>query len=277
VTSPAEHTPVYKQLIGYVKRGYAALNEEHQAEIRNFVQSCQHREGAYIDRAGNPDCYYSLFGVWLSLATGLSESLDKHKQFLRQANRKQENLADEFSILLIKHSVAADNFKKPSRFYLLKKMLFTKSHVSLFYRLFLFVLIVDAFYPGKLLYAAARGILVFISPPAGSPCSVRAAFITGRHVTGLDVKKEQKVLLDFFVHGKGFKSFADAGEVDLLSTAVALFALKTIEADLRMIAPDCLDLIQQNYSNGAFLAGNGDGVRDLEYTFYGLLALGILV
>jgi len=63
----------------------------------------------------------------------------------------------------------------------------------------------------------------------------------------------------------------------LLSTAVASFALKTANSDLRLVRPACLKLIEQNYSNGAFLAGNGDKMRDLEYTFYGLLALGVLI
>ena len=33
---------------------------------------------------------------------------------------------------------------------------------------------------------------------------------------------------------------------------------------------------QQNFSNGAFLSGDGDTTTDAEYTFYGLLALGVL-
>ncbi|MFA5330143.1 MAG: hypothetical protein WC384_20280 [Prolixibacteraceae bacterium] len=35
--------------------------------------------------------------------------------------------------------------------------------------------------------------------------------------------------------------------------------------------------IPENYANGAFLSGDGDLTEDLEYTFYGLLALGVLV
>ena len=84
-------------------------------------------------------------------------------------------------------------------------------------------------------------------------------------------------LLSFFEEGRGFKAFPQVGTADLLSTAAALFALKEAGADLRIIAPSCLHFIQENYSSGAFLAGNGDEIRDLEYTFYGLLALGTLV
>jgi hypothetical protein len=63
----------------------------------------------------------------------------------------------------------------------------------------------------------------------------------------------------------------------MLSTGVALFVLKETGYDLRMIKPGCLDFIQENYSAGAFLSGDGDVTKDLEYTFYGLLALGSLL
>ena len=62
----------------------------------------------------------------------------------------------------------------------------------------------------------------------------------------------------------------------MLSTAVALFALNYAESDLRLLKPACLDFIQQNFADGAFLSGDGDQTADLEYTFYGLLALGVL-
>jgi hypothetical protein len=82
--------------------------------------------------------------------------------------------------------------------------------------------------------------------------------------------------MQYFEKGKGFKVFPEQGNADLLSTAVSLFGLKKIGADLRIVSPVCLDLVQQNYDNGAFLSGDGDSSRDLEYTFYGLLTLGVL-
>jgi len=62
----------------------------------------------------------------------------------------------------------------------------------------------------------------------------------------------------------------------MLSTAVALFALNYVDYDLRLLKPSCLDFIGQNFSDGAFLSGDGDPTADVEYTFYGLLALGVL-
>lgn len=276
MASQSYTTPVYRQFIGFIEKGYAALTIEHQQEVRKFIQSCQHRDGLFTDRAGTPDYYYSLFGTWLSLGVGLIHTRKDLEQHPPQQKENFKNPIDEFASLLIKASITKGSFKKPSNLFLLKKLFLRKGPVSIYYRFFLFVLIVDATCRKRRLYLPARVIMVFISPPAGAPCSIQAAYTTVRHKSGLDVNKEQKVLFDFFVREKGFKTFMDLEEVDMLSTAVALFALRTTGADLRAIAPDCLNFIQENYCNGAFLAGNGDKARDLEYTFYGLLALGIL-
>ena len=61
---------------------------------------------------------------------------------------------------------------------------------------------------------------------------------------------------------------------DLLSTAVALYALHFLDADIRIMKPDCLIFIDDLYDNGGFRATKYDSVTDVEYTFYGLLALG---
>lgn len=63
---------------------------------------------------------------------------------------------------------------------------------------------------------------------------------------------------------------------DLLSTAVALYSLYFAGADLRKIRPACLDYIDSLFHNGGFSANSIDPDTDIEYTFYGLLALGAL-
>jgi len=91
-----------------------------------------------------------------------------------------------------------------------------------------------------------------------------------------DGSKETELLMSFACESGGFKAFAHLDQADMLSTAVALFALKFTGSDLRLLKPACLDFIQSNYFDGAFLSGDGDPTADVEYTFYGLLALGVL-
>lgn len=260
-----------------MRKGFEALNDKNQEEVKEFVKSRQHAEGGFTDRSGKPDFYYSLFGTWLAVAFDMVHVIEKHNKFIQKAEKKDEHSLDEFIILLIKTSLNNNNIKKPSLFQLTGKLIMKGSTINVFYRVFLLVLVYDSLYRRKFLYPVAGKILIFYSPQSDSPCSIHAAYALARSETGLNIYREQEKLLSFFDEGKGFKAYSNMNDADLLSTAVALFALKTTGADLRYIAPDCLEMIQKNYDRGAFLSGDGDETRDLEYTFYGLMALGIIV
>lgn len=275
--SKSSDIPIYHQFIGLVQKGFATLDAKSQAEVIKFVQSCQHSGGGFTNRAGRPDMYYSLFGVWLAAAIGLEKTLEKHIRFILENAEVQKEPVDAFAEILIQIVLFKNEFKKPPKLKLLRMAFQDAGKVNVFYRLFLFLLTFDALYRNKVIHFFARPALSFYSPSAESPCSIHAALAAARQKAGLGSKKEAKVLLSFFEDGKGFKAFREVDEPDLLSTAVALFALKFAGTDLRLVTPTCLELIQQNYRAGAFLAGNGDEMRDLEYTFYGLLALGTMV
>ena len=75
----------------------------------------------------------------------------------------------------------------------------------------------------------------------------------------------------------GFLANRHAPIPDLLSTATALFALHAIGRSLdpiRAICTEFVDLLWQD--NGGFSGHPADDVPDCEYTFYALLALGVL-
>jgi hypothetical protein len=109
-----------------------------------------------------------------------------------------------------------------------------------------------------------------------SPCSEVAAKVFLQKMMNQNGSKEEELLKSFACETGGFKAFAHLNNADMLSTAVALFALNFAGSDLRLLKPDCLNFIHQNYADGAFLSGDSDQTRDLEYTFYGLLALGVM-
>ena len=109
-----------------------------------------------------------------------------------------------------------------------------------------------------------------------SPCSLAAAEAVINRVLGKSVK-EVEIKLKSFYRGKGdFAALQRAPITDLLSTAVALYALHFIDSNLTDIKPDCLTFVDNLYLNGGFRATNLDFDIDIEYTFYGLLALGAL-
>lgn len=75
----------------------------------------------------------------------------------------------------------------------------------------------------------------------------------------------------------GFLPFPDAPLPDLLTTAVALHTLDALQAPLEPVRESCLDFIDTLWSAAGGFHGNwGDDDLDIEYTYYGLLALGHL-
>ncbi len=75
----------------------------------------------------------------------------------------------------------------------------------------------------------------------------------------------------------GFTPFPGAPMPDLLSTGVALHALDGLQIPLQGIREICLDFIDTLWTaEGGFFGTWDDELLDLEYTYYGLLALGHL-
>lgn len=274
---PLSEISVVYQFINLVQKGFAALDTESQTQVMQFLHNSQTENGGFVNRAGNSDLYYSLFGVWIASGIGQEEILEKHRQFVLEKKSAKNNQVEEFALLIIRAFLFQNKIRKPSVYKLMRTAFLAGHKTSIYYRIFLFLLTVDAFYNRNIIRFFGRMALPFFSPPDDSPCSLYASVLVARQRAGLKTEKEVNILLEYFDDEKGFKTFKEVAKADLLSTAVALFALKTAEADLRMVKPACLNLIQQNFSDGAFFAGNGDELRDLEYTFYGLLALGILV
>ncbi|MEM7015189.1 MAG: prenyltransferase/squalene oxidase repeat-containing protein, partial [Verrucomicrobiota bacterium] len=75
----------------------------------------------------------------------------------------------------------------------------------------------------------------------------------------------------------GFLPFEGAPMPDLLSTAVTLHALDGLQAPIEKLKEHCLDYVDTLWTaEGGFHGSWEDDELDLEYTYYGLLALGHL-
>ncbi len=271
-------TPVYLQLVSYVRAGFLALDKDVQNEIKSFIESQQHKNGAFIDRAGKPDLYYSLFGLWLSLATEKHQELSALKGFALEKNEIEHNsLIEELALELIKTGLNSKK-EKQSSISIVRTILKKGRTIDMSYQFFLIALVIDAGGKHKgMVYFFARIWLFFYKGHNNIPCSLVSALIFARKMVGLNSNKLHKKLDHYIFESGGFKAFESVNNADGLSTGVALFALKESNYDLRFIIPGCLNFVQNNYSGGAFLSGDGDETKDLEYTFYGLLALGNMV
>jgi hypothetical protein len=276
VKNQAVYLPFYLQFIAEIEKGFLMLDQTSRAEVADFVKTKQHKNGAFTDRAGNPDLYYSLFGAWLSKALNLDEQLTSLRNFILSGKFDFQKGVSQFSVLLLGLLTGVPEYRKTGMIKLVRFFRETKN-LSPAYRFFLFMLSFDALYgKNQLIYFFTRIILRFYKPSEDLPCSFLAALLLAKFITGGKINRETLLLQAFFEKGQGFKAFREQPNADLLSTAVALFALKKTGTDLRLLAPDCLKLAEENYVDGAFLSGDGDFSRDLEYTFYGLLILGTL-
>lgn len=275
--SKQKSIPIYKLLVQNVKKGFEALDSSSQQEIKNFIKSQQNKSGGFVDRGGTADLYYSLFGLWLSLATEqkeLQKQLQKYTSTLIEGQTKSP--VEDLALLLINSEL--DSKLKKSMVSILRTVFKKGRLIELSYQFFLITLVIDATGRNtKFYYLFARIWLFFYKPKGNIPCSLESALIYARKTVGLKYKNAQNNLNIFAVESSGFRAFESVETSDSLSTGVALFVLRETGFDLRMITPGALGFIQDNYCSGAFLSGDGDQTKDLEYTFYGLLALGSLV
>lgn len=272
------NTGFLSELISFASTGFNALDEQSRSETKEFIISQQNRSGGFNDRGGVPDAYYSLFGFFLSRAVSINESEVRLKTFIKEEKGFKKNLINRCCIAIIENETGSGLLKKISG---LTGILFTflsgSGGLSSSYQYFIVLLALDSYrLNNSLTRLIVRTFLRKNEIRDSMPCPVQAAHLVLKLKVGLDTGNEQHRISGFFDEGKGFKAFYDSENADLLSTAVALFALRMGKYDLIRVRHTCLLLLQDSYHSGAFVAGNGDEERDTEYTFYGLLALGLL-
>lgn len=297
------NTPFYVQMIGLLENALGLLDEQGREEVLQFILDRQNEDGGFCDRGHSSDLYYSLFGLLILRAMEkngivyqenhpqqeslsfkkeqdlISASLIKLTQFThRQTTLKVPGFIERCCLVLLQSEL---KLKRITRFRSMISLGRTfwkeRASINLSYRSFVLFLTLDAVLPvSSFMKGPARRMMERTVINEYSPCSEVAAKVFLNKMIGKENSKEVELLHSFASPTGGFKAFNHLGRADMLSTAVALFALKYADADLRLIKPSSLEFIQSNYSAGAFLSGDGDMTEDVEYTFYGLLALGVL-
>jgi len=294
VNNSSKHTPVYEQMIDLLRNAFEMLDEQGKAEVSSFIISQQNADGGFQDRGGRSDLYYSLFGgLMLRAGSPLNPPMGDFKEGVAKSsallkglkefvgNQKEDSIPGfiERCCLILLQKDLKFGWKRRFRSFRLLSMSFWKERhsINLSYRGFVLFLTLDAVlpFPGLLKFGVHK-LLKGTTVDTDSPCSEVAAKVFLLKMMNRECLSEQKLLKSFACESGGFKSFLHVSNADMLSTAVALFALDFAGSDLRLLKPACLEFIQENFVEGAFLSGDGDQTKDLEYTFYGLLALGVL-
>lgn len=292
------HIPFYKQMITLIGNAFALLDEEGREEVLQFLVSQQNPDGGFQDRGGRSDLYYSLFGVLMLRATeketedrrreteeplpeqeAVKGMIQKLNQFVvSQQNSEVPGFIEKCCLVLLQKELKTERNSQIKALISLGKSFWKERlSINMSYRSFVLFLTLDAVLPfHSLLKSGAKRILARTTVDQNAPCSEVAAKVFLQKMLSENGSEDLELLKSYVCETGGFRAFHHVDQPDMLSTAVALYALNYSGSDLRLLKPACLDFIQHNFVDGAFLSGDGDRTMDVEYTFYGLLALGVL-
>jgi prenyltransferase beta subunit len=113
--------------------------------------------------------------------------------------------------------------------------------------------------------------------PQGTTTTTAAAVTLCRHLQAPLLPETGQWILQQAHPSGGFLATPRAPLPDLLSTATALHALESLEINYDALRDLCLDFVDSLWSaEGGFHGHWADDDLDVEYTSYGLLALGHL-
>jgi prenyltransferase beta subunit len=237
------------------------------AEIITYIKSQQTNKGGFADRGGNCDVYYSLFGCYIAEALGIDEIKPLLKEYVKTIviSKKLTGVHLKCAVILYIKLFGSESLPSTLR---------KREPIQALYSDFI-NLLADYYSENyfSLILLKLRLRKTRISDKM--PCSVAAAHMILNNSSGKKFEEPWKLMSGFYKEG-GFSAFQNIPHGDMLSTGVALYALRFINANLGIIKPECLVYIDRLYSEGGFCATSSDPEPDVEYTFYGLLALGAL-
>jgi hypothetical protein len=262
---------------------------ESAALVESFLRGQLDEQGAFRDRAGAGDLYYTVFGAEALLALRADLPAAALEGYLRSfGDGSTLDLVHAACLARAWAALPPERREGAPVAALAARFAEPPSRSDTAYTLFL--------------TAGARQDLGQPLPPAADVCAAleglraadggyanhagaaqgqtpaTAAAVALRRQVGAEPDPAAADWLLARAHGDGgFFAAPGAPMPDLLSTATALHALAGLHADLAPLKEPCLDFLDTLWSSrGGFLGHWADDVVDCEYTYYGLLALGHL-
>jgi hypothetical protein len=265
-----------KSIESVLKKAIGLLEPERLEEIKTFIRSQQTKQGGFADRSGQCDLYYSLFGFFLTDLFSLGNVRESCKHYVRQKvfESNLQGVDLYCGVILYAKLWAWNPVSEKLRTQVITELK-TNTGKQSGYNLFLGILAL--YYLGDFIEIKKQlKQLKSLHFQSLMPCPVMAATLILFKIAGHPILQAEDKLYLFYRGNGGFAALSEAPAEDLLSTAVALYALQFMDADLKRIKPDCLSFINDLYQEGGFCSMLFDMETDVEYTFYGLLALGSL-
>lgn len=276
------------------------LGEEASELVREFVLSQEHAEGGFCDREGEPDLYYTSFAIDCLTALQVELSEDGLKRFLENRFAHLEELdfvhlcclARSFSALSGKlesdslDSIlgAIEGYRSKEGGYNQVKDAETGSSYACFLAYGAYADHGREIPDEEGVARCLEGLKVEggawandVELPVPNIPSTAAAITICRNLRIPIPDETVAWILDSYHETGGFLPFPMAPMPDLLSTAVALHALDGLQVEFGEKQERILDFIDSLWTAaGGFHGTWDDDELDIEYTYYGLLALGHL-
>ncbi|MEM8955075.1 MAG: prenyltransferase/squalene oxidase repeat-containing protein [Verrucomicrobiota bacterium] len=272
----------------------SVLGPDASELIQDFVRSQQRTNGGFVDRDGTADLYYTSFAI--DALTALQTDLPESTQGFLTAQSPEE--LDFVHTCCLARTLSAfskippaqpildslESWRSNDGGYNQKPDAETGSTYACF-------LAYGAYADHSLIPPSPDGIrdcLTSLQSPSGAWSNDTEIPVPNVPATAAAVSLSRNLqmpipdttapwILQCAQPQGGFVPFPGAPLPDLLTTAVALHALDGLQADFNHLVEPCLDFIDTLWSNEGGFHGNWeDDSLDLEYTYYGLLALGHL-
>lgn len=269
-----------------LQRAVGALGDEALALIRLFVQKRMTANGVFMDRSGQEDIYYTSFGMLLSHVLGIHRNCEATRLWLDRVDREQLDMVHYAAYV---RSRMINEWEQNKIEFLLKNI---KRKAIRPLSSFEVVPNMDAESPYAqfILYSLCEDTgntppTVCLTPyridgggyantRQGSPstnATAAALMVTGQS-EGYSLTRDVEWLRDEQKPSGGWCAEQNTPLPDLLSTATALFTLHCYGIKPRYLATDFIE--GHWLDNGGFAATLLEDESDVEYLFYGLLALG---
>ncbi len=277
------------------------LGDEACGLIEQFILSQQHESGGFADRDGDADLYYTSFAI--DALTALQAELPDEAlgKFLEQQLNHPDQL-DFVHLCCVARCFSALKDKKTRTL----KPIFDR--IEAVYRsadggynqdeehetgsAYACFLAYGAYADHGMKPPNSAGIAACLKslqnpngawandvelPVANIPATAAAVTLCRNLAVKIPPETGPWIMENFHPVSGGFLPFPQAPIPDLLSTAVALHALDGLQFDFASRTELLLDFIDSLWTaTGGFHGSWDDDDLDIEYTYYGLLALGHL-
>lgn len=237
--------PLDYELLTATERGALLLNDDVRNSVGRYVGSKMTGRCAFLNRGGKEDLYYTMFGWLLCYTLGIKTLRAERRKYLQSIDYSR---LDMLHCMTYRQCCLLDELFRKGLFLTGLLHFGKRSQLKEFFGMY-----------------ASKAVAQTVN-------AASASLLSDKDLSKQMLTKKLEYVMSMQDKSGGFIQNEGADVPDLLSTAVALFTLRHFGVKARY---DARPFITAHYEdNGSFLPNVLDGEGDVEYVFYGLLALG---